>query len=393
MNKRILIVYSKNTVEVFNRQSALGSYIYCLCEILEKVEFHVFVNGISFDELKKNPPVRNEIRDIQGRGILKYIPKFLKDIIKDILVFKNMKRLSQFIQLQESYDCVLEFNHYGSDVGLTISNKQKIPLVFIYDGPVLEDFVFFQGPKYFFKNKILKFEKETVLHASQIVVYSNAVKQYLNNLAGKELTISIHQNVDFSRFDFLENQFLDKHIKIGFIGSFLKWHRIDLLIEAFNRLRDANYSVELFLVGNGMEHDSIKQIVSKSEYENFIHMPGFLDGKELLEIKKQLHIGVMPGSNWYGAPNKIFEYGAAKIAVVAPNTLTISDLFEDKKELLLFKQDDGKELYNKLRMLCDDLTLCQQLATALQQKIKNKYSEKNTTEFYSKILRDAMSDK
>lgn len=393
MTKKILLVYAKSSLELLNRQSALGSYIFCLCEILQKNEMKVFVNGIAFDDLRKMSPEEKQQQQRSGGGLRKYFPKILKDLIKDVLVFKNIKYLTQLAGGEVKYDCVLEFNHYGSDIGLTIANKQKIPFVFVYDGPVLEDFIFFQGAKYFFKKKILQLEKNNLLGANQIIVYSNAVKKYLNKLANKELNISIHQNVDFSRFDFLDRQFSDKPIKIGFIGSFLKWHRIDLLIEAFNRLRDANYDAKLYLVGNGMEYNSIKEAVSKSKYNDFIEMPGFLDGEALLGIKKQLHIGVMPGSNWYGAPNKIFEYGAAKIAVVAPDTPTISDLFEDEKELLLFKQDDANELYSKLKMFCDDLKLCGQLATALQEKIRNKYSEKNTSEFYCKILTSAMSGK
>ena len=264
--------------------------------------------------------------------------------------------------------------------------SQKTPLIVVYDNPVVEEYTFFYGKRIFFKKLILTRQLKTLMRAKAIVAYSNAVKVYLNKLASKQLPIKIHQNVDFSRFDFLEKQFSHKPIRIGFIGSFLKWHRIDLLITAFNVLKECKYDVELFLVGYGVEYPEIKKIVECSPFKSAIVMTGFKDGKELVEIKKTLHIGVMPGSNWYGAPNKIFEYAAAKMAVVAPDTPTIVDLFEDKQELLLFKQDNVQHLIEKLKLLCDDSVLREQLASTIQKKIKQKYSEKNTFEFYGSLL-------
>ncbi|MBA3705231.1 MAG: glycosyltransferase family 4 protein [Bacteroidetes bacterium] len=385
MPKQILLVYAKSSVELLNRQSALGSYIFCLCEILQKNGINFFVNGIPFDELKQQITSKN--KNIQPNNkFKKYIPKILKEVARDIILFKNIKKLSKNIFTKRKYDCVLEFYNYASDVGLKVSNQQNIPLIVVYDAPVLEEYIFFHGYKYFFKNKILRRELKTLLYATHIVAYSNAVKNYINQLASKKLPISLHQNVDFTRFDFLEKKFDQKSIKIGFIGSFLKWHRIDLLLQAFYKLREQNNAVELFLIGNGMEYDSIKESVRQSPFKQFITMFGFLDGEKLLDIKKQLHIGVMPGSNWYGAPNKIFEYGAAKMAVVAPSTPTITDLFEDKKDLLFFKQDDLNDLYQKLKTICDDVILSEQLATVLQQKIKHTYSEQNTYEFYSHLI-------
>lgn len=384
--RKLLIVYTKSTLELINRQSALGSYIFCLAEIIQKSNFLVFVNGISFEELKIQSSNRNENPANRKSYLFKFIPVFIKEFVKDILIFKKIINLSKVINNSGKYDCVLEFYNYASNVGLSISKTQKIPLVMVYDAPVLEEHVFFHGPKLFFKKSILLREKQSLIHANHLIVYSDSVKRYITNLVGNELHFSIHQNVDFTRFHFLEKKFSNTPIKIGFIGSFLKWHRIDLLISAFQKLRVDNYEVELLLVGNGMEYNNISQMVEKSMVEKFIKMPGFLDGEELLNVKQQIQIGVMPGSNWYGAPNKIFEYGAAKIAVVAPDTPTIKDLFEDNKELLLFKQDDENELFLKLKILCDDIFLREKLASSLQEMIRKKYSEKNTAEFYKEVL-------
>lgn len=386
MAKKILVVYAKSTQELMNRQSALGSYIFCLCEILQKNRMVVAVNGIRFEELAQQVFSPSRTHQASVGNLKTYFPTVVKEFLKDVFVFKKMKHLYQQIESSGAYDIVLEFYTYASDIGYNISSRQGIPLVLVYDSPVLEEFIFFNGNKLFFKGEILKRELKTLLRAKSVVVYSNAVKDYLNKLSSKTLNIFIHQNVDYTRFDFFEKQLAAHPIKIGFIGSFLKWHRIDLLLEAFCKLRKENYNIELFLVGFGMEYDRIKAKVDKSICREYITMTGFMDGSQLVEIKKMLHVGVMPGSNWYGAPNKIFEYGAAQMAVVAPDTPTISDLFEGGKELLLFKQDDVDELYDKLKLLCDDPVLIKELGAGLQQKIKNAYSENITFEFYNALL-------
>jgi glycosyltransferase involved in cell wall biosynthesis len=271
--------------------------------------------------------------------------------------------------------------------GINSLKKNNKPLVIVYDAPVLEEYEFFHGKKYFFKNKILKRQAQTLKHASHVITYSKAVKKYLENLLGHPIKSSTHQNVDFTRFEFVEGKQLDgSPINIGFVGSFLKWHKVDLLINTYNKLRKDGISAKLYLIGNGMEYAAIKEQVGMSKYSCDIQMTGFLDGKELYEYKKQMHIGIMPGSNWYGAPNKIFEYGAANMAVVAPATPTIRDLFTDKDHLLLFDESKEDGLYNSLKMLCQDADLRIRLAKNLQHKIVTTYSEKATFDYYNGIF-------
>jgi len=216
------------------------------------------------------------------------------------------------------------------------------------------------------------------------------VKKYVWEKIGMHTTIQLHQNIDFTRFDFIHEKRLEQTINIGFIGSFLKWHRVDLLLKTFSRLKDEHYNIKLYLLGMGEEYASIKEKWSASKYKEDIFLPGFVDGEELLKLKKRIHVGVMPGSNWYGAPNKIFEYGAAHMAVIAPNTPTINDLFIDKKEVCLFENNSENGLYEGLKKLCDNVELISVLAENLHQKICINYSKTNTFEFYNRLIKEAI---
>lgn len=385
MKKKLLLIYGKGSDELLNRQSALGSYILCLLKILEE-KYEIWVNGTELSVLLQKeitvlaaPPVKSNL-------VKKLVPGFLKERRRDNNIFSGHENILSSMPQDQRFDLVMEFYTYGSRLGLNLSKRYACPLVTIFDSPVLEEYEFFHGKKSYGGKTIQHNQDDTLRASSKVVVYSNAVKEYVAGITQKPENIFIHQNVDFTRFDFLDPKKMGDVIQIGFIGSFLKWHRVDLLINIFEKLRASNIQAKLWLVGSGMEFHSVRQRVETSEFGKDIELTGFCDGEKLLEIKKQLNIGVMPGSNWYGAPNKIFEYGAAGLAVIAPATPTISDLFENGKELLLFEWDNEKSAYAALYRLCTEKTLQQQLSQGLQEKIQEKYSADHTRNFYHSLL-------
>ncbi len=387
MPKRILLIYTKNTGATVNRKAALDSYIYCLAGLLKEYGNHrVHLNGIPYEDI-----IETDANTASGNtsSLKKLMPPAFKRFLKDIVLFVTIKKIIKKLDAAVTYDVIIEFYSYASNVGYKISKKMNVPLFIVYDAPVIDEYQLFNGTLPFFKKRINSREKQTLLAASGTVVYSNAVKDYLEKKIEKPLHTTIHQNIDFSRFEFIEGKTFSGVIKLGFIGSFLKWHRVDLLLEAFTKLMKEGCDLQLYLLGMGEEFDWIKKKVEQNPYKSKIIMPGFVDGEELLNLKKQIHIGVMPGSNWYGAPNKIFEYGASQMAVVAPHTPTIADLFKDKKELLLFEESSINGLYDHLKELVKNVELTRSLADNLQQKIKTNYSKSNTFDFYNHLIKEA----
>ena len=389
MKKKVLLVYAKNTSELLNRKSALGSYMHCLCSILEKNGFELSVNGIPFSRLNElnSDTSYNGAPASRVSAIKKLIPGFIKSFLKITMLFRRLDKLFSELNGGLKYDVILEFYTFGSNIGHKLSKRSGTPLVVVYDAPVLEEYEFFHDTVPFYRSTILKRQNATLGHAVGIVSYSNAVKAYLAKIIGDVSKVRIHQNVDFTRFEFIESKKIQVPINIGFIGSFLKWHNVELLIMAFVKLREQNIDAKLYLVGDGMERANIEEQVRASSFEKDIIMTGFLDGEQLYNYKKIFHIGVMPGSNWYGAPNKIFEYGAARMAVIAPATPTIADLFP--VEVKLFQEHNVDELTRHLTELCIDHNAMEHYMKVLQEKIRNTYSETNTLQFYNSLLTHA----
>ncbi len=379
MKKRLLILYTKNPEEIYNRMSALGSYIHTLSALLEP-EYDIFLNG---KKIKQIDNIKTKTSETGQNFIKKNIPIFIKRIIHEIILLKNANNFTETIS--GKYDSILEFYSLASITGYTISQKQNIPLAIIYDAPIIDEYIHFNKTKPFFKNKIIKRQNKTLKQADSIVVYSKPVQKYLEKKYLISNNFRIHQNIDFSRFEFLQEKAYSDIINIGFIGSFLKWHRVDLLVEVFNMLKNKDINVKLFLIGAGLQFENIKKQVFLSPYKDDIIMPGFADGKQLAGYKKLIHIGIMPSSNWYGAPNKIFEYGAAKMAVVAPKTPTIESLF-DNKIIDMFKNNSKQDLFDKLFKLCSSFDEIKSKSNNLFNFVKENYSPEITKQFYTNII-------
>lgn len=387
----LLILYTKDQNEIFNRKSAIGSYIFCLGEILSKSNVNVFLNGKHIDLVGgvscENEKVSNRIKSKLKAIIPQFIKRWLRDKghLNQLNEFKN-----RLLKDGNSYDAVLEFYNLGSDIGLSVSEGRDIPLYITYDGPIAEEYQFFNnGASPVFYKKIKKREMTSLVAAKKIVVYSEPMRSFIKGITNRTDNVFIHQNVDFTRFDVLSDpkDFIATTVNICFIGSFLKWHQVELFVESIKQCLEEGYDLKAYLIGDGMERGAIEKIVEGLEdrIRSRIVFTGFLDGKELFELKKKMQIGVMPGSNWYGAPNKIFEYGAMKMAVIAPRTPTIIDLFNED-EVVFFDWKNQESLFKSLQKILDSVDDRKLYSEILNQKVLKKYRPAETAKFYKALF-------
>jgi glycosyltransferase involved in cell wall biosynthesis len=68
-----------------------------------------------------------------------------------------------------------------------------------------------------------------------------------------------------------------------------------------------------------------------------------------------LDIGVLAGSPWYSSPIKLFEYGAAGLAVVAPRVPAVAEVIAaDDEGILVAPEDAGALADAVLGLVTDD---------------------------------------
>lgn len=276
------------------------------------------------------------------------LKKTLKNIIKSwpwlyySLVFRSFfKRQDQLIDALKkgrAYDLVVEFHTVGSRVGAELAKHWGAQYSVIFDSPVDEQFLEMHGTKSALWNRICETEKESMQYASKLMFYSPATRDHViskYNPSGETniLPSMLHKPLDYKKVE-------KEGFRIGFIGSFLSWHKIDLMLDVFAKFNAKYPDTRLQLIGYGQMWDDSKAKVQQLGLEDVVDIPGFVSEEDLSTLKSEFTIAVMPGSNWYGSPLKLFEYAQGGIPFVAPVSKTVSSVFEDEKHCFYVKEND-----------------------------------------------------
>ena len=144
---------------------------------------------------------------------------------------------------------------------------------------------------------------------------------------------------------------------IGFVGGFYPWHGLPLLVEAFARLVDRFDDLLLLLIGDGPERTTVERLVAERGLTDRVILTGKVDHEGLPAHLAAFHVGVMPDSNAYGSPMKIFEYMAMARPVVVPDYAPLLDAVTDGVEGRVFRRGDVDSLTEALAgILADDET-------------------------------------
>ncbi len=391
-NKTILLLYAKNRHEVLSPKGALGGFIRSVAENYHQAGAKVYINQTLYRPdvpLKKNSPGRSKS---SLKSLISTItPNYFKRYLKESAIFKENSFIVDAVKsaINEPLDAIVEFYSFGSNAGAQLKSHFKTKLICVYDSPAIDEYTYLNNwKKPIFKQKVELHEKENLTSSDKIVCYSDTVKQYIlkriPSINSKIFIIHVVINT-YSLQNVMPRQaFENKFLNIIFVGSHMKWHRVDLLIRAFAQVfYSGNEHLRMTLTGDGETTPSSKALSKELNIDEYVEFKGFVSDQELAHLLCHSHIGVMPGSNWYGAPVKIIDYGLNALSVIAPDTPTIKDSFEDQKNIDLFTQDDLESLTAALRRHAEDLEFRNKLGQQLQSDLNSKYSVEKERQFWN----------
>jgi glycosyltransferase involved in cell wall biosynthesis len=149
---------------------------------------------------------------------------------------------------------------------------------------------------------------------------------------------------------------LDDSCVIGFVGSFQPWHRVDLLVQAFEKLL-RRYPVRLLLVGEGPGLAPTLALSGRLGLSDYVTSLGSVPSTRVPELIAAIDIGALPGTNHYGNPMKLMEYAAGGISSVAPDVEPVREALELGAACLLFPSGDLSGLTRVLATLAGNTSL------------------------------------
>ncbi|MCB0308535.1 MAG: glycosyltransferase family 4 protein [Bdellovibrionales bacterium] len=310
-----------------------------------------------------------------------YFPKMIWSTAKDIRrIYQDIQFYSRVTKTLESepVDIIYErLDYLGSRLPKML-DMNKYKYVVEIHAPLDEEQTLFNGDSLLAKQLLLNV-KRSLFAAHSIVTVSDYMKQWLlkSGVSGEKICVS-HNAVDINMFE-RSTQESPNVVNIGFVGSMAPWHRVDVLFKAFIEIYQ-KHPIHLTIAGP-ISADILKmQDLERLVNDKAISLLGSIKHEDIPSVLSRLSIGVMPGSNMYGSPIKIFEYGAAGLAVIAASTPAIREIITDGVDGILIESGNSHQLKNALEKLICDSELRKALSSNLNDKVCKNYTWAKTAQ-------------
>ena len=316
-------------------------------------------------------------------GLKRLMPLWLWNALKDLRLLKHDKKAGK--QLEEAIltfqpDMIYERGEYLQDSGVKMAAKHNIKHVLEVNSPVVEEMAAFEGPD------VLRFlghrkERNKLKGTSHVVAVSTAMKEYLYTHYHCRKPIHVAPNAINPE----KEQFNPEEVTkiraglaaetqiIGFVGSLFPYHGVDGLIEAFAGVVAVLPNAHLVIVGDGVIREALQVFADKILPKGSFTFTGKIPHAEVMNYIRAFDVAVMPSSNWYGSPIKIFEYGLTGVPIVAPDKGPLRDVMEHKKHGWLVS-DNTQDLENALLYVLQNTAFSLEMGRCFRNKILEEHT-------------------
>lgn len=188
---------------------------------------------------------------------------------------------------------------------------------------------------------------------------------------------------DPSRFDrdtLRRERGLSGRTVCGHIGAFAHWHGMDAFVEAIaNRLAEAP-DLALVFVGDGKTLPAVRELVAARGLADRVLLPGRVPHDEVASWIACMDYAVLPNSNHYGSPMKLFEFMGMGVAVVAPDYAPVAEVIADGRTGWLFPHGDAAACVERVLALAAHAEERRRVGAAARDYIASERQWRNNAE-------------
>lgn len=163
------------------------------------------------------------------------------------------------------------------------------------------------------------------------------------------------------------------NVIICFVGGLVRWHNFPLMFTALKKLVINNANVRMIIVGDGPLKNELIQLAEQLGIRREIKFTGNVLHNEVRQYIAGSDIAIIPETNLYRSPIKMFEYMAMGKPVVAPKMRPIQSVLEDGLEGILFKPGSVDSLFNAINIIIYNEELRLNLGSNARKKVKEHY--------------------
>lgn len=271
---------------------------------------------------------------------------------------------SSFIFFRQCYDFFKEigevdyiYQRYSilNFTGVLLHYTKKIPFILEYNGSELWLDRYWSKKKIISFRWLIKFVEWLNIHcADKIIVVSKPLQYELINRGICSKRIVVNPNgvntavydparLVEDRNDFRQQLGITDNFVFGFIGTFGKWHGIEMLVAMIPMILKQKQQSRFLLIGDGPLLDYLKDNLSSCIEEKKVICTGIIPQHEAKKYLAACDAFLSPtqpnpdGTPFFGSPTKLFEYLSMAKPVIASELDQVAEIISPS-----FKIDDLK---------------------------------------------------
>jgi glycosyltransferase involved in cell wall biosynthesis len=295
-------------------------------------------------------------------------------------------------------DLVYQRHTRFSLAGALAARAVRVPFFLEFNSPA----EFFHTRATVLSRRRRRCEDALLLAATRVFVVSTTAKALVIERGVPEERVIVNPNgVDLERFDpssrggslRAELGFSADDVVFGFVGSFMSFHGVPKLAEAFVEVAREHPQAKLLLVGDGDERPRVAQILGDLVGEGRVRMTGRVAPAEIpsylaaSDVLVSPHVPLEHDTPFFGSPTKLFEYMAAGRPIAASRLGQIAEILEHERTALLAEPGDARDLATALKRLAEDASLRDRLGRAARSEGERyswtAHAQRVVDEFYS----------
>ncbi len=250
-----------------------------------------------------------------------------------------------------------------------------------------------------------RFEIETAKQSDYVFTITGALKQILIENGVQESKIHVLPNaVDRSKFTIMEkDKLLEKElgfqdsVVIGYVGSFVEYEGLDILLEACAMLKDNHGNMfKLLLVGDGEVMQQLRRTVEFLDLQEQVIFTGRVPHDEVQRYYSLIDIAPLPRKALrvceLVSPLKPFEAMASGKVLITSSVQALAEIVDDGNTGLIFEKNDARDLATKLETVLLNANLRSEIGKNANKWILENHSwdviSERVTDIYDKILEE-----
>ncbi|NQU43033.1 glycosyltransferase family 4 protein [bacterium] len=182
---------------------------------------------------------------------------------------------------------------------------------------------------------------------------------------------------------------LDQKFVIGYVGSLSGWHGISLLPTMACQLLKTRSDFAIFVVGGEERHllkyrDRVEQM-GLSDHLRFV---GSVPYEEVPSCINAMDVALVPDTNYWTCPTKMFEYQASGVPTIAPRYPAIEKAMDHLGEGMIFEPRNIEQAVQHILHLADRPELREEMGHKSRERVSATHSWQRNVERVVRLFHD-----